>query len=340
MKKLWVSLMICMLVCASVTGCGKKGELSKDELIALCAKEKSERLAAEQDVDSLKRILQGYDSELAQVQDLNTNCIMPTGEKAYISIKDRIYLDTDIDLKPSLIVPNETTIKITDKILFKPNNNWTIQLNNGEVSMSHTKGIYANMKAYNYVGKEDAWSSYDTILKPHLEEMGAAEKSQRSIFIGSGFAGYMVTSTIQVADGQDVFETTLEGFKDADKNNEMMGESSSPVDESEGTDTTEPETGAEVSTEESKESSTEPSTVTDETQEQETDESGNPIETEPAPEMKYKTYKYVCGVLMKDQTAIAIKFLYTEGNDEVAYDEVITNCLTSINIDGSNVALQ
>ena len=85
------------------------------------------------EITSLKQLLYTYDSTLSEVQNLNSVRTLPTGQQVYNAINGSIRIGEQLDLEPSMVLPNDTTITLVPNVEYKPSNNWSFNLSNGNV---------------------------------------------------------------------------------------------------------------------------------------------------------------------------------------------------------------
>lgn len=145
------------------------------------------------EITSLKQLLYTYDSTLSEVQNLNSVRTLPTGQQVYNAINGSIRIGEQLDLEPSMVLPNDTTITLVPNVEYKPSNNWSFNLSNGNVSLQHKNGMYVTLRAYNYVGSENAISLYDAFIKPYADKLAVKELKNEILFLNTDTAGTLAT---------------------------------------------------------------------------------------------------------------------------------------------------
>lgn len=325
-----------------LTSCGKSEEPSVQELQTQIATLTGTQAKLESQVKSLKTLLYNYDSTLAEVSDLSAVKQLPTGKRAYNAINNYIRLGDQLDLKPSVALPNNTTIELVSGVTYKPSNNWSFDLSNGTVSLLHKNGMYVTLRAYSYVGKSTPYDAYDTILKPYLSGLAVTELNKKTLFIGNQTVGAMVVSQCYVVTsstgsvmegtkattGETTGETTGQTVETSPNTTETLKSANTgtmSLDDIVGT--------AEQATTESASAGAEQSSIasTETTEEKKSEEVKKDIVSD---------YRYVVGVLLDGSTGIIFEAFYPQDDNASIQEELLESCLNSISIRNNQVKSQ
>jgi len=347
MKGKIVCLSAILILSISITGCKKEGELGIEDYKRMYNEKTTMLNNALDRNEALKRILFTYDDTLEEVKNLSDFTVLPSGEKAYIELNDKVHLSGDIDMSASLLVPNHTYISLSNNVRISPNSNWNFALGNGSTRMSHRMGVYGEVEVYEYIGESDAYNCYDTLLEPHLNAAQAQEVGKTVLFLDSR-AGLMIDSRVKV-----VREKAVEELNELGSNllGDIKESTAAPSEESSENSEGEGDSEENTETQESSENETtqgESDTIPSEV---ETDENGEVIEpvveetTAEVDNTEIVNYRYVYGVVFSKKTSgaptvLVFKFLYEEGSNNIAISELIESTLKSMSIDGSYISLQ
>lgn len=203
---------ILALTMSSLSGCKKDDKATYEELEVMLSNTGNQLTEAQNQVESLKQLLYTYDSSLSEVKDLSTITQLPTGKSTYTEINNSIILGPQLEVEPSMPLPNNTTIELVPNVIYKPSNNWSFNLTNGNVSLVHKNGMYVTIRSYNYLGNENAVSAYDAIIKPYTEGKALTELNRKSLFLDNTSAGVMATYQCYVSEStkKEVEEPELE----------------------------------------------------------------------------------------------------------------------------------
>ena len=352
-KKLALAMVACMLV-GSLTGCGgdkgpSKADLEK-ELNILDSNLSAER----KKTDELAMIIAGYNPNDSAAADVTKFYQMAVDKGAYFSFNDKINMANPIEVTPVREIQDQTLLKITDYVQFKPNQNWTIQAGSGHAEMSHSSGIYGEVDCYEYMGGSTGSKVYDDYIKPHLEAIkGEAVGVPSNIFLANGeLAGKQATVRLKVAKLQNGDLAVQKEEMTKPHSEESIGEES--VAEGSVEETT--EASAEASTEASAEASSESTEATesaDPTAEGETaaiedgELTGEVVEQSEEDTIVVEDYLYTVAVAIYPiesslKQTIVFKFMYKEGDaaDVATKSEFVNSTIKSFAINGNSLTLQ
>lgn len=357
-------MVACMLV-GSLTGCGgdkgpSKADLEK-ELNILDSNLSAER----KKTDELAMIIAGYNPNDSAAADVTKFYQMAVDKGAYFSFNDKINMANPIEVTPVREIQDQTLLKITDYVQFKPNQNWTIQAGSGHAEMSHSSGIYGEVDCYEYMGGSTGSKVYDDYIKPHLEAIkGEAVGVPSNIFLANGeLAGKQATVRLKVAKLQNgdlavQKEEMTKPHSEESLSEESVAEGS--VSEGSVEETTEASAeassesveGAEDSTEASSES-TEATESADPTAEGETaaiedgELTGEVVEQSEEDTIVVEDYLYTVAVAIYPiesslKQTIVFKFMYKEGDaaDVATKSEFVNSTIKSFAINGNSLTLQ
>ena len=368
-KKLALAMAACMLV-GSLTGCGgdkgpSKADLEK-ELNILDSNLSAER----KKTDELAMIIAGYNPNDSAAADVTKFYQMAVDKGAYFSFNDKINMANPIEVTPVREIQDQTLLKITDYVQFKPNQNWTIQAGSGHAEMSHSSGIYGEVDCYEYMGGSTGSKVYDDYIKPHLEAIkGEAVGVPSNIFLANGeLAGKQATVRLKVAKLQNGdlavqkeemtkphSEESLskESVAEGSVSEESVAEGSvSEESVAEGSVEETTEASAEASAGESSES-TEATESADPTAEGETaaiedgELTGEVVEQSEEDTIVVEDYLYTVAVAIYPiesslKQTIVFKFMYKEGDaaDVATKSEFVNSTIKSFAINGNSLTLQ
>ncbi len=358
-KKLALAMAACMLV-GSLTGCGgdkgpSKADLEK-ELNILDSNLSAER----KKTDELAMIIAGYNPNDSAAADVTKFYQMAVDKGAYFSFNDKINMANPIEVTPVREIQDQTLLKITDYVQFKPNQNWTIQAGSGHAEMSHSSGIYGEVDCYEYMGGSTGSKVYDDYIKPHLEAIkGEAVGVPSNIFLANGeLAGKQATVRLKVAKLQNGDLAVQKEEMTKPHSEESLSEES--VAEGSVEETT--EASAEASSEESAEASSE--SVEGEASAESTESvdpiaegetaaiedgelTGEVVEQSEEDTIVVEDYLYTVAVAIYPiesslKQTIVFKFMYKEGDaaDVATKSEFVNSTIKSFAINGNSLTLQ
>lgn len=355
-------MVACMLV-GSLTGCGgdkgpSKADLEK-ELNILDSNLSAER----KKTDELAMIIAGYNPNDSAAADVTKFYQMAVDKGAYFSFDDKINMANPIEVTPVREIQDQTLLKITDYVQFKPNQNWTIQAGSGHAEMSHSSGIYGEVDCYEYMGGSTGSKVYDDYIKPHLEAIkGEAVGVPSNIFLANGeLAGKQATVRLKVAKLQNGDLAVQKEEMTKPHSEESISEESV----AEGSDEETTEASTEASTEAYSESvdgtenteasseSAEGTDGTDPTAEGETatiedgELTGEVVEQSKEDTIVVEDYLYTVAVAIYPiesslKQTIVFKFMYKEGDaaDVATKSEFVNSTIKSFAINGNSLTLQ
>lgn len=340
MTKKLVAVVLCMGL--ALTGCGGgKDEPSREELNQQIATLTGTQAKYETEIKSLKELLFTYDKNLAEVADLNAVRRLPTGEKAYNGINNYIRLGEQLELSPSVALPNNTTIQLVTGVEYRPSNNWSFDLSNGTISLLHKNGMYVTLRAYNYVGQSTPYDAYDTILKPYLSGLAVTQLNNKVLFIGNQTVGAMATSqcyVVEESNGKGMYtgEVPTEGEKVAETSKnitETLQTGTISLDDLVG--------NGETAQAESEVQETTASATTDTEEVESKVESTESVTQEETKAKEVVTdYRYVVGVMLDGSTGIIFEAFYPQDENASIQEELLESCLNGLSIRGNQVKSQ
>lgn len=352
-KKLALAMVACMLV-GSLTGCGgdkgpSKADLEK-ELNILDSNLSAER----KKTDELAMIIAGYNPNDSAAADVTKFYQMAVDKGAYFSFNDKINMANPIEVTPVREIQDQTLLKITDYVQFKPNQNWTIQAGSGHAEMSHSSGIYGEVDCYEYMGGSTGSKVYDDYIKPHIEAIkGEAVGVPSNIFLANGeLAGKQATVRLKVAKLQNGDLAVQKEEMTKPHSEESLSEESVAEGSVEETTEASAETSAGTSAGESSES-TEATESADPTAEGETAAiedgglTGEVVEQSEEDTIVVEDYLYTVAVAIYPiesslKQTIVFKFMYKEGDaaDVATKSEFVNSTIKSFAINGNSLTLQ
>lgn len=356
-KKLALAMVACMLV-GSLTGCGgdkgpSKADLEK-ELNILDSNLSAER----KKTDELAMIIAGYNPNDSAAADVTKFYQMAVDKGAYFSFNDKINMANPIEVTPVREIQDQTLLKITDYVQFKPNQNWTIQAGSGHAEMSHSSGIYGEVDCYEYMGGSTGSKVYDDYIKPHLEAIkGEAVGVPSNIFLANGeLAGKQATVRLKVAKLQNGDLAVQKEEMTKPHSEESLSEESVAEGSVEETTEASVEETTEASAEASAGKSTESTEATesaDPTAEGETaaiedgELTGEVVEQSEEDTIVVEDYLYTVAVAIYPiesslKQTIVFKFMYKEGDaaDVATKSEFVNSTIKSFAINGNSLTLQ
>lgn len=313
---------VSLTACVKDTGKEKNGEpkLTKDDYVKMYNSKLAEVDSLNDKLESVKHLLYSFDPTLAEVQDLSSFTVLPTGITAYNEIGNKISFDSKLALDQSVVVPNESKVNITNNVSFTPSKNWTFSLGNGSVTMNHINGIYGDIEVVSYNGQSNAYNIYENIINPHLQDIQAEQLNKKVVFLGEN-SGIRVESRIYV---KEAIKSSIETTKNESKS-----------------DT---ESEAESSIQETVESANETTGETNESVSESTESNQETVENTDNANEKIVPYRYVCGVVMGNYSeipdALVFKFFYPESSNVVSSTETIDTVLKSILMGGNYITLE
>lgn len=346
-------MVACMLI-GSLTGCGgdkgpSKADLEK-ELNILDSNLSAER----KKTDELAMIIAGYNPNDSAAADVTKFYQMAVDKGAYFSFNDKINMANPIEVTPVREIQDQTLLKITDYVQFKPNQNWTIQAGSGHAEMSHSSGIYGEVDCYEYMGGSTGSKVYDDYIKPHLEAIkGEAVGVPSNIFLANGeLAGKQATVRLKVAKLQNGDLAVQKEEMTKPHSEESISEES--VAEGSVEETTEASAEASSESVEGAEDSTEaPTESADPTAEGETaaiedgELTGEVVEQSEEDTIVVEDYLYTVAVAIYPiesslKQTIVFKFMYKEGDaaDVATKSEFVNSTIKSFAINGNSLTLQ
>lgn len=374
-KRISVLLAITVLA-VGLGGCKKKVEEgpTKEELALSLNQANAQIQSLTNELQGTKEVLATYNPNLSDV-DLSAITLLPTNQLAYNAINGKIRLSNQLDMSPSVPVPNTTQITLGGDIKYVPSNNWTFELSNNVLRLQHRNGMIVNLNIYKYVGSSTQYDVMDTLIRPYLNSLSVTEDTAKKMFINNKVVGGIITSDMKVKtyDNSDVVEEYVP---------ETVAETQPVVEESltdESGDGTQAE-GAESSTDETvmetldsgetvaynvlspefrplsgfgtldevestagegtDSESTESESVSSEVSESTVAVETRSTETVENVDYNIEDYKYILGVLFSGDYALTIEAFYANDDNASIQEELFNACLGSIQVNGNKLVTE
>ena len=172
-----------------MSGCKKKEVVeetgpSYDELVANNNNLQSQLSNLENELTDMKEVLAGYAPDLVDT-DLSHVQVLDTGETAYLSIDNKIYIDGDLELDENLkdVSPNKVKLFVGDNVSISPGENWTYTTRNNALEMKHRDGMYLSFENIRYFDRLGDVRDYDEkYIIPYFKMLRLGEPTIRNIF--------------------------------------------------------------------------------------------------------------------------------------------------------------
>lgn len=357
----------------STTACGKeegpKGP-TLEEVQSQLILTQNELNSVKNELQGTKEVLATYNPSLAGV-DLSSIAVLPTGQRAYTSINDRIRLSSDLTMNPSVTLPNTTKIMLGGNISYIPSNNWTFELSNNSLLLQHKNGMLVRLKVYQYIGSATPYDVSDSVIRPYLKNLCVTETGVKKLFINNSVVGSMVYNTMLVKDYKDsdvleqyieepVVETTVAVEETEAVNSELetgidtnesiaetvesvpmagFGVSENSATTVESTELTESIDSTESVSDSIEESVSESGAVSLSDIVSESVSSDNQIEIVEEKELDYTidSYNYNVGVVFSGEYALTIEVFYKNDENASIQQELFNSSLSSITIDSQKL---
>lgn len=333
---------MCLLVLSGLTGCSKKG--SKVDYEQLYNQAESDLKAKTTENSSLRDVLSAYDEKYKDMTDIGRYTYLPDGEKSYVSINNKILLDSSIKFDSSEPIANSATIKLTDSISISPSETWTFQTTTANTQMYNENGIAGILELCTTNETIDTSFMYDKYFKEFAGYNGFTNESRRTLFIGSSMSGIEVSWNVNVTDnvyGSEKRKIKNKDILTSDELKSMQESSDESVAESESARMEEYKSTLE-STEGQGETDASGETVGPGETVPETrahaDDVGDQETEVILPTVKQETYPATLriGLVMFGDKALVYKFLYKNTGSSTG-EELTSTLIKSIAVDGVNL---
>lgn len=358
----------------ALSGCGKKGE--KKDYKALYNSASAELANKNFETNSLRLALAGYDEKYKDSVDLTQYTIMDTGNIAFNTFNNQIYLDSKVKFQQQDAIQNSIKLNLVGNISVAPTDSWVVRTNTSRTELNNVNGITGNLEVYKIYDTVAAEFIYGNFMQPFIEANNLEVNNMQYLFIGSSKSGVEVTSKVNVSttevinkvkavDAKELYDESelasvqAERVKaekaklDASKaEEESLAQKLADASQTDGSSEGSSETSSESnSTEATTEASTEPSSEAESSEGSES--SSEDIESELekqvksqyvdviVPEYKSVTNEYIfrVGIVMSGENAVVYKFLYKKEN-EMSCKEIVDNLINSLRVDNLDVSME
>lgn len=351
----------------ALSGCGKKGE--KKDYKALYNSASAELANKNFETNSLRLALAGYDEKYKDSVDLTQYTIMDTGNIAFNTFNNQIYLDSKVKFQQQDAIQNSIKLNLVGNISVAPTDSWVVRTNTSRTELNNVNGITGNLEVYKIYDTVAAEFIYGNFMQPFIEANNLEVNNMQYLFIGSSKSGVEVTSKVNVSttevinkvkavDAKELYDESelasvqAERVKaekakiDASKaEEESLAQKLADASQTEGSSETSSEAG---STEATTEATTEASSEAESSE-----ASSEDIESElekqvksqyvdvVVPEYKSVTNEYIfrVGIVMSGENAVVYKFLYKKEN-EMSCKEIVDNLINSLRVDNLDVSME
>ena len=358
----------------ALSGCGKKGE--KKDYKALYNSASAELANKNFETNSLRLALAGYDEKYKDSVDLTQYTIMDTGNIAFNTFNNQIYLDSKVKFQQQDAIQNSIKLNLVGNISVAPTDSWVVRTNTSRTELNNVNGITGNLEVYKIYDTVAAEFIYGNFMQPFIEANNLEVNNMQYLFIGSSKSGVEVTSKVNVSttevinkvktvDAKELYDESelasvqAERVKaekakiDASKaEEESLAQKLADASQTDGSSEGSSETSSEAnSTEATTEATTEASS--EGSSENSPENSSEDIESELekqvksqyvdviVPEYKSVTNEYIfrVGIVMSGENAVVYKFLYKKEN-EMSCKEIVDNLINSLRVDNLDVSME
>lgn len=360
------------LLAIILSACGKK---DKNDYKTMYESASSQLSSKTFENNSLRLALAGYDEKYKDSVDLTQYTVMDTGNIAFNTFNNQVYLDSKVKFQQQDAIQNSTKLNLVGNISVSPTDSWVVRTNTSKTELSNKNGITGNIEIYKIYDTVAAEFIYTNFMEPFIQANSLDVNSMQYLFIGSSKSGVEVTSKVNITttevtdkvktvdakylyDESELASVQSEQLKvekaklESSKAEEESlarklaeatavsseGESESSQEISEAPPET--ETTAETTAESEVEQSTEGSLSSSEYSELEKQIKSQYVDVQ-IPEYKSVTNEYIfrVGILMSGENAVVYKFLYKK-EDELSCKEIVDNLINSIQVDNMNVSME
>lgn len=359
----------------ALSGCGKKGE--KKDYKALYNSASAELANKNFETNSLRLALAGYDEKYKDSVDLTQYTILDTGNIAFNTFNNQIYLDSKVKFQQQDAIQNSIKLNLVGNISVAPTDSWVVRTNTSRTELNNVNGITGNLEVYKIYDTVAAEFIYGNFMQPFIEANNLEVNNMQYLFIGSSKSGVEVTSKVNVSttevinkvkavDAKELYdeselasvqaerikaekakidaskaeeESLAQKLADASQT-EGSSESSSEASSTEATTEATTEVTTEVTTESSSEAESSEASSEDIESELEKQVKSQYVDVI-VPEYKSVTNEYIfrVGIVMSGENAVVYKFLYKKEN-EMSCKEIVDNLINSLRVDNLDVSME
>lgn len=342
----------------ALSGCGKKAE--KKDYKALYESASSDLANKNFENNSLKLALAGYDEKYKDSVDLTQYTIMDTGNIAFNTFNNQVYLDGKIKFQQQDAIQNSTKLNLVGNISVSPTDSWVIKTNTSRTELSNRNGITGNLEVYKIYDTVASEFIYGNFVEPFIQANNLEVSRMQYLFIGSSKSGVEVTSKVNITTTEvtDKIKTVdakylYDESELASVQAEMLKAEKEKVEASKVEEEALAQRLAEASQTEEGSSESQAETSADETtvaeSESETEDSESSLEKQVkaqfidvvVPEYKSVSNEYIfrVGIIMSGENAVVYKFLYRKDN-EMSCKEIVDNLINSVRVDNMDVSME
>lgn len=356
----------------ALSGCGKKGE--KKDYKALYNSASAELANKNFETNSLRLALAGYDEKYKDSVDLTQYTIMDTGNIAFNTFNNQIYLDSKVKFQQQDAIQNSIKLNLVGNISVAPTDSWVVRTNTSRTELNNVNGITGNLEVYKIYDTVAAEFIYGNFMQPFIEANNLEVNNMQYLFIGSSKSGVEVTSKVNVSttevinkvkavDAKELYDESelasvqAERVKaekakiDASKaEEESLAQKLADASQTEGSSESSSEASlTEATTEAITEATTEATTEASSEAEASSEDIESELEKQVksqyvdviVPEYKSVTNEYIfrVGIVMSGENAVVYKFLYKKEN-EMSCKEIVDNLINSLRVDNLDVSME
>lgn len=351
----------------ALSGCGIKGE--KKDYKALYNSASAELANKNFETNSLRLALAGYDEKYKDSVDLTQYTIMDTGNIAFNTFNNQIYLDSKVKFQQQDAIQNSIKLNLVGNISVAPTDSWVVRTNTSRTELNNVNGITGNLEVYKIYDTVAAEFIYGNFMQPFIEANNLEVNNMQYLFIGSSKSGVEVTSKVNVSTTEVINKVKAVDAKElydeselASVQAERVKAEKAKIDASKAeeeslaqklADASQTESSSETSsTEATTEATTEASSEaesSDASSENSSEDIGSELEKQVksqyvdviVPEYKSVTNEYIfrVGIVMSGENAVVYKFLYKKEN-EMSCKEIVDNLINSLRVDNLDVSME
>lgn len=351
----------------ALSGCGKKGE--KKDYKALYNSASAELANKNFETNSLRLALAGYDEKYKDSVDLTQYTIMDTGNIAFNTFNNQIYLDSKVKFQQQDAIQNSIKLNLVGNISVAPTDSWVVRTNTSRTELNNVNGITGNLEVYKIYDTVAAEFIYGNFMQPFIEANNLEVNNMQYLFIGSSKSGVEVTSKVNVSTTEVINKVKAVDAKElydeselASVQAERVKAEKAKIDASKAeeeslaqklADASQTEGSSESSSENSSEVSSTEATTEASSEAESSEASSEDIESELekqvksqyvdviVPEYKSVTNEYIfrVGIVMSGENAVVYKFLYKKEN-EMSCKEIVDNLINSLRVDNLDVSME
>ena len=351
----------------ALSGCGKKGE--KKDYKALYNSASAELANKNFETNSLRLALAGYDEKYKDSVDLTQYTILDTGNIAFNTFNNQIYLDSKVKFQQQDAIQNSIKLNLVGNISVAPTDSWVVRTNTSRTELNNVNGITGNLEVYKIYDTVAAEFIYGNFMQPFIEANNLEVNNMQYLFIGSSKSGVEVTSKVNVSTTEVINKVKAVDAKElydeselASVQAERVKAEKAKIDASKAeeeslaqklADASQTEGSSESSSEASSTEATTEATTEASSEAESSEASSEDIESELekqvksqyvdviVPEYKSVTNEYIfrVGIVMSGENAVVYKFLYKKEN-EMSCKEIVDNLINSLRVDNLDVSME